>query len=215
MSLCLPVWFTHFVYVYAVNQDASARRSELAKKLLEFVRRAEQELAWLREQEAREVNRDWNKSDQLNADEIRTCAQVNIIYLKYSLFSCLYVHIWFTPNTFHQDYLNMVTYLFNLLWLASGKDKPASWMSLVLAVANQIQFSLAIPVHSTKAESICLRKGNPAWLLVVLLFVSDALLVKPLPLRCWLKLKQVLGDVSGRRAIWKLFVISSLENLFL
>ncbi|TPP61289.1 hypothetical protein FGIG_01848 [Fasciola gigantica] len=55
--------------------DASSHRSELAKKLLEFVRRAEQELTWLREQESREVNRDWSKSDQLNADEIRTCAQ--------------------------------------------------------------------------------------------------------------------------------------------
>ncbi|THD20467.1 hypothetical protein D915_008873, partial [Fasciola hepatica] len=55
--------------------DASSHRSELAKKLLEFVRRAEQELTWLREQESREVNRDWSKSDQLNADEIRICAQ--------------------------------------------------------------------------------------------------------------------------------------------
>ncbi|VDP70034.1 unnamed protein product, partial [Echinostoma caproni] len=55
--------------------DASARRGELAKQLLDFVRRAEHELAWLREQESREVNRDWSRSDCLDTDEIRTFAQ--------------------------------------------------------------------------------------------------------------------------------------------
>ncbi|CAL8097159.1 unnamed protein product [Calicophoron daubneyi] len=57
---------------YQHLSDASSKRNEALHSLVEFVRRAELELAWLREHESCEVNREWYKSEQqLDVNSVR------------------------------------------------------------------------------------------------------------------------------------------------